>query len=85
VSSPSSSSSASNEEGGSDVESLKDVPFRSASVTDIPDAADLVFNVSHHSEPDSREKVRSSLETESVYSLLTHMQGSNQNNYGLFV
>jgi hypothetical protein len=64
---------------------LKDVPFRSTSVTDIPSAADLVLDVSHHSEPDSREKVSSSLETESVNSLLTHMQGSNQNNYGLFV
>ncbi|XP_023709668.1 kinesin-like protein Klp61F isoform X3 [Cryptotermes secundus] len=55
VSSPSSSSSASSE-GGSDVELLKDIPFRSASVTDISSAADFVLDLSHHSEPDSRKK-----------------------------
>jgi hypothetical protein len=67
------------------MELLKDVPFRSASVSDIPSGADLVLDVSHRSEPDSRKKVSSNLETESVDSLLTHTQGSNQNNYGLFV
>lgn len=43
------------------MELLKDVPFRSASVADIPSSADLVLDVSHHSEPDSRKKVSSSL------------------------
>jgi hypothetical protein len=54
------------------MESLKGVPFRSMSVTDIPSAADLVLDVSHHSEPDSSIKVSSSLETEFVNNLLTH-------------
>ncbi|XP_021939166.1 kinesin-like protein Klp61F isoform X2 [Zootermopsis nevadensis] len=52
VSSPSGSSSANSDEGGSDMESLKDVPFRSVSVTDIS-AEDSIFNASHHSEPSS--------------------------------
>lgn len=56
VRSSSGSSSASSEEGGSDMELLKDVPFRSASVTDIPSAADVVLDVSVHSEPDSRKE-----------------------------
>jgi hypothetical protein len=41
------------------MESLKDVPFRSTSVTDLPTAADLVLNISHHSEPESLKQVSS--------------------------
>jgi hypothetical protein len=48
------------------MELLKDVPFRSASVTDIPNSADSVLDVSIRSEPDSGKKVSSSLASESV-------------------
>jgi hypothetical protein len=44
------------------MESLKNVPFRSASVTDIPSVADLVLDASHRSEPALRKKVSSNLE-----------------------
>jgi hypothetical protein len=50
---------------------MKDVPFRSVSVTDIPTAADLVFNTSHHSEPGSLKQVSNILDASS---LLTHIQ-----------
>ena len=72
VSSPSGSSIASSEASSSEMESLKDVPCRSASVTDIPSEADLVLNVSHHSEPGSLKQVSSTLESEVVKSLFTY-------------
>lgn len=59
VSSRSNSSSVSSDASSSDMESLKDVPFRSTSVTDLPTAADLVLNISHHSEPESLKQVSS--------------------------
>jgi hypothetical protein len=74
VSSPSSSSSISSERNTSDMESLQDVPFRSTSDTDLPSAADLVLNISHHSEPESSKQVSSVLETEFVESLFVHKE-----------
>jgi len=74
ISSPSGSTSVSSERSSSDIESPQDVPFRSTSDTDLPSAADSVFNVSHHSEPESLKQVSSVLETEFVESLFMHKE-----------
>lgn len=74
VSSPSGSSSDSSERSSSDTESLQNVPFRSTSDTDLPSAADSVFNISQHSEPESLKQVSSVLETEFVESLFMHKE-----------
>lgn len=50
VSSSSGSSGVSSETNSSDMEFLKDVSYRSKSVTDLPTAADLVLNISHKNE-----------------------------------
>jgi hypothetical protein len=54
------------------MESLQDVPFRSTSDTDLPNVADSVLNIFHHSEPESSKQVSSVLETEFVESLFMH-------------
>jgi hypothetical protein len=74
IGSPSGSSSVSSERSSSDAESLQDVPFRSTSDTELPSAADSVFNVSHHSEPELLKQVSSVLETEFVESLFMHKE-----------
>jgi hypothetical protein len=74
VSSPSGSSNVSSKRSSSDVESLRDVPIRSTSDTDLPSAADSVLNVSHYSEPELSKQVSSVLETEFVENLFKHKE-----------
>jgi hypothetical protein len=50
VSSPCGSSGVSSKTNSSDMEFLKEVSYRSTSVTDLPSAADLVLNISRKSE-----------------------------------
>jgi hypothetical protein len=74
VSSPAGSSGASSDSSGSNMETLRNIPFRSTSDTDLASAADSALNTSHHSEPESLKQVSGVLETEFVESLFNHKE-----------